>query len=174
MQANKYDLSQPHALLYTEMSYGYGHVNICISKLIELDWLNQMPAIRISMQTGGGGSPASYAWRFGVEGGEPMRAAILTECLKIMRRIEKRLEKFTNELGEPVDYAEFCHRILVASEVPVIFIRQELRDRRNIDDLPMLRPKRDGAEIRSIIANLEHKMLMETCAEYRDKQHAIV
>lgn len=167
----KFDLSLPHAQVYVELGHGFGHVRACIRNLIG-EGLNSRPDIRVSMQTGntGDGHGESYAWKFGVDTSyELLNSSTLAEAAKVMKRIEKKMQSIGDEFGEPANYAEYVHRILVASGVDVVFVRKELRDHRNVDDLPMYNTKRDANTLRKTIAGMEHEMLMATDATYRNK-----
>lgn len=164
----KFDLGLPHTQLYLTLGHGYGHVEVVIRNLIELEYNSNKPDIRITMQTGGDHG-TSYAWNFGVDSVYGyLHANMLIEAAKIMKRIEKKFHGMTDDFGSPATYAEYCQRFLLAAGINTVFVRQE-RDHRAVDELPQLRVKQDAIELRNVITKMEQRCLMETDSTYRDQ-----
>ena len=174
-EAKKYDIySLPYAHVFGINETGFGHVNVSVSNIIPRHYPSATPHLKITCQTGSstndhGGK--SYAWGYGIAADyDLLNADHLADLLKLMRKIEKRLEKKEH----PKSYGEYCQQILEAAGITVVFVRENFAKNlpymTGVNDLPRFHTTLQSDALIAEITKLEHKALMATDRTYRANQ----
>lgn len=113
--------SEGYAFAYLDMGREYGHMTLDIFPGFTDRYARPNCCIRATCQIGGGMESQlrrPYAERWGLTPfHDQVDLADAERFIKVMRNIEKRLNDFADELGQPRSYAELCQRILVGSKV---------------------------------------------------------
>lgn len=107
-----------YAFMTRDRSYGHMVVNIRLGD-------NCPATIKVNCQIGspdgGRQNEEPYAIRFGASSNDDcIRTEDLERCLKVMRKIERYLEKVRFLYGNADTYAEYCQRILIGSGVATL------------------------------------------------------
>ena len=110
---------------------GYGHLNANVLNIVK-SW-QERPTFRITAQCGSTHDISAkpdrrfYAEKAGIECDyDPMRLNSLEQAVKYMRKIDRAVTRMYEQFGEPVDYAEFMARNLIASGAEyVVFIASD-------------------------------------------------
>lgn len=163
------EYSTPHAIVRLWGDRTYGHIDASVRHIDEGNY--RSPRLRISCQIGSNENDAvgisqrqkTYAWNYGISGGrEEMTLDELEIGVKIMRRINRKLNQMDEELGLPETFAEYCARILIASGVNYAFVNEAWGGPHcNPIYLPMaeLKTSAGKSKLREMLGELEKRLV---------------
>ena len=140
------DYKDPYALVRFYGDYGYGHMVATVFNAVPEAY--RCPKIVISCQVGHGNDFSDkdtmfekpYAERWGIEGRDSDITTLqdMELMIPLMRRINRRLDKLSVEMGYPRSYADFMFRILTSMKLNRVVYIESYGGRwsGNTEDLP--------------------------------------
>lgn len=167
------EFKTPYAFVKLYGDRNYGHIEVIIRNIAFSDSIWRSPLIRVTCQIGtsdwGGLAmesqcEAPYAWHHGIEGqSSAMTLSELEVSVKVMRRLEKKLDKMREELGIPETFSEYASRVIIASGVEVAFINDNFGGSYHckLEDLPHRKLDHYGekGKLRSDLAGIEADLI---------------
>lgn len=169
MLTNFSEYSTPHAIVRLWGERTYGHIDASVRHIDEGNY--RSPRLRVSCQIGSSENDAvgvsqrqkTYAWNYGISGSrEEMTLDELEIGVKIMRRINRKLNQMDEELGLPETFAEYCARILIASGINYVFVNEQWGGAHNkLIDLPVaeLKTSAGKGKLREMLGELEKRLV---------------
>lgn len=118
----------PYAYVRSTGDSNYGHMDVFIRNVFSDSYNYAMRdlSIQIHSQIGSPDHDEQrkrlYATRYGVvSGNDQLSLAELEVATKFMRKLERRMLKFAEELGQEASFAELCYRVILASGAEIAF-----------------------------------------------------
>lgn len=139
----------------------YGHIHIHIHNTICRDYYRDYSVLVVSCQIGSNDEDDSmktpYAFKYGIEFQHLTSITYrqLDVVTKYMRRFEKKLDKYIDELGAPASFSEFALRVLVCSGVDRVFVNPNYNPEVRIYDGMPCYTASDKSMLRLSLENLE-------------------
>ena len=123
-----------YAYLEESTANAYGHMKVDI-RLPRGSWYDScVGKVTISCQIGSGNwgektqDEVPYGWDCGYVHGsyKTMKAQDLDAAAKVMRRIDKGMQKIADEHGQSTSYAGFCNRVLLSLKLTTMIVEPGL------------------------------------------------
>lgn len=103
-----------------EAKHGYAHIHVFIHNTSPSMFSSEGVRIEATCQIGSANGDIgnkSYAHRWGASAytSDSMNLIQLEKAVKVMRKIERKMNDFYDDLGSPLDFSEFAARVIKAA-----------------------------------------------------------